>query len=149
MITVDEHDDEVRRPLGITLLAGLYLFFFILSASTFGHPFPFFGHIHTGFAAKALVLADSLVCLYLFLGVYKRQLLTWYFLIAYNLFEIANTIFNLSFISTAELEKLVGERVDQEALVINNVAAALAILLLTQYIYRHRSLFTNRQKYLF
>lgn len=149
MITVDEHDDEMRRPLGITLLAGLYLFFFILSASTFGHPFPFFGHIHTGIAAKALVLADSLVCLYLFLGIYKRQLLTWYFLIGYNLFEIANTICNLSFVSNAELEKMVGERVDQEALVINNIAAALAILLLTQYIYRHRSLFTNRQKYLF
>ncbi|GFE58212.1 hypothetical protein [Geobacter sp. AOG1] len=149
MITVEEHDDEMRRPLGLTLLAGLYLFFFILSASTFGHPFPLLGHIYTGFAAKALVLSDSLVCLYLFMGVFKRQLLTWYFLIGYNLFQIVNTIINLSYISTSELEKVVGEKVNQEALIINNIAAALAIMLLTQYIYRHRDLFTNRQKYLF
>ncbi len=69
MITADEHDDETRRPLGLMLLAGLYLFFFLLSASTFGHPFPLFGHIFTGIAAKSLVLADSLACLYLFIGV--------------------------------------------------------------------------------
>ncbi|RII27964.1 MAG: hypothetical protein CXR31_05385 [Geobacter sp.] len=149
MITVDEHDDEMRRPLGLTLLAGLYLFFFLLSASTFGYPFPFLGQIHNGIIAKALILADSLICLYLFLGVFKRQLLTWYLLIAYNLFQVVNTIINLSFISTSELEKVVGEKVDQDALIINNIAAALAILLLTQYIYRHRDFFTNKQKYLF
>ena len=149
MITVEEHDDEMRRPLGLTLLAGLYLFFFLLSASTFGYPFPFLGHILTGTVAKTLVLMDSLVCLYLVLGVFKRQLLTWYLLIAYNLFQVVNTIINLSFISTSELEKVVGEKVNQEGLIINNIAAALAILLLTQYIYRHRDFFTNKQKYLF
>ncbi len=149
MITVEEHDDEMRRPLGLTLLAGLYLFFFLLSASTFGYPFPFLGQILTGTVAKTLVLTDSLVCLYLFLGVFKRQLLTWYLLIVYNLFQVVNTIINLSFISTSELEKVVGEKVNQEGLIINNIAAALAILLLTQYIYRHRDFFTNKQKYLF
>ena len=91
MITVEEHDDEMRRPLGLTLLAGLYLFFFLLSASTFGYPFPFLGHILTGTVAKTLVLTDSLVCLYLFLGVFKRQVLTWYLLIVYNLFQVVNT----------------------------------------------------------
>ena len=149
MITVEEHDDEMRRPLGLTLLAGLYLFFFLLSASTFGYPFPFLGHIHTGIVAKTLVLTDSLVCLYLFIGAFKRQALTWYLLIGYNLFQVVNTIINLSFISTPELEKVVGEKVNQEGLIINNIAAALAILLLTQYIYRHRDFFTNKQKYLF
>ena len=146
---MEEHDDEMRRPLGLTLLAGLYLFFFLLSASTFGYPFPFLGQILTGTVAKTLVLTDSLVCLYLFLGVFKRQLLTWYLLIVYNLFQVVNTIINLSFISTSELEKVVGEKVNQEGLIINNIAAALAILLLTQYIYRHRDFFTNKQKYLF
>jgi hypothetical protein len=149
MITADEHDDEMRRPLGLILLAGLYLFFFLLTASTFGHPFPFLGHIFTGTAAKAIVMVDSLACLYLFMGVFKRQLLTWYFLLAYNLFEIINTIINLSLISTPDLEKVLGERVNQEALIVNNIASALAILLLTQYIYRHKYFFTNRQNYLF
>ena len=91
-----EDSDELRRPLGLTLLTGLYLFFFLVSASTFGNPFPFFGKIYMGTAAKVLVFADSIICLYLFLGVMKRQFLTWYLLLGYNLLEVVNTIVNLN-----------------------------------------------------
>ncbi len=145
----ETEDNELRRPLGLSLLTGLYLFLFLVSASTFGNPFPFLGQIYVGTAAKLLVFADSLVCLYLFLGTMKRQLLTWYLLICYNLFEIVNTVINLNFITRAELEKFTGERISGEALFVNNIAAALAMLLLTQYVYRHKHFFTNRQKYLF
>lgn len=146
---IDTGESEAPRPLGLTLLTGMYLFFFLLSASTFGNPFPFMGHIYLGGPAKVLVVADSLICLYLFLGIMKRQVLTWYFLIAYNIFEIMNTIANLTFIPTGELEKAIGARVQQDALLVNNIAAALAILLLTQFIWRHRNYFTNQEKYLF
>jgi len=146
---IEAEENEIRRPFGLTLLTGLYLFFFMLSASTYGNPFPFMGKIYTATPAKILVFIDSLICVYLCLGIYKRQLLTWYLLIAYNLFEIVNTIVNLSFIKPVDIEKLVGTSVDQSALTVNNIAAALAILLLTQFIYRHRSYFNNRQKYLF
>ncbi|KAF0216260.1 MAG: hypothetical protein FD174_3714 [Geobacteraceae bacterium] len=145
----DSENDELRRPLGLTLLTGLYLFLFLVSASTFGNPFPFMGHIYLGTPAKALVFADSLVCLYLFLGIMKRQLFTWYFLLGYNMFEICNTVLNLSFISMGDLERVIGEKVQKDALWINNIASALAILLLTQYVYRHKNYFTNRRKYLF
>lgn len=142
-------DNEIRRPLGLTLLTGLYLFFFLVSASTFGNPFPFMGKIYQETPAKLLVFIDCLVCLYLFLGLMKRQMLTWYLLLAYNFFEIGNTIVNLTFISTHELEKVIGARINQETLIINNIAGALAILLLTQFIYRHKHYFTNKRKYLF
>ena len=147
MIDTEEH--ETRRPLGLNLLAGLYLFFFLVSASTFGNPFPLFGKIYLDTYAKALVFIDSLVCLYLFLGIMKRQVLTWYLLLGYNLFEIVNTLVNMNFISREELERVVGTRINQESLVINNIAAALAILLLSQFIYRHKHYFINRGKYLF
>ncbi|ABB31973.1 hypothetical protein GeomeDRAFT_1982 [Geobacter metallireducens RCH3] len=143
----DEHDE--RRPLGLVLLTGLYLFFFVVTVSTYGSPFPFLGRIYLGTVAKALIFVDSLVCLYLFLGLMKRQNMTWYLLICYNLFEVINTIVNLTFITPAELERVIGERIDQEALMVNNIASALAILLLTQYIYRHKHYFTNSRKYLF
>jgi hypothetical protein len=146
---MDIDENEIRRPLGLTLLTGLYLFFFLVSASTFGNPFPFLGRIYEGTPAKILVFADSLICLYLFLGILKRQLLTWYLLLCYNLFEIVNTVINLNFISPSDLERIVGGRVNREALITNNVAAALGILLLTQFIYRHKEYFSSRQKYLF
>lgn len=146
---LEAEENEIRRPFGLTLLTGLYLFFFMLSVSTYGNPFPFMGTIHTDTSARILVFFDSLICVYLFLGIYKRQLLTWYFLIAYNLFEILNTVVNLSFITPKDIEKIAGSQVDRNALLINNIAAALAILLLTQFIYRHKGYFNNRQKYLF
>jgi hypothetical protein len=146
---IDADENEIRRPLGLNLLAGLYLFFFLVSASTFGNPFPFLGHIYEGTPAGVLVFADSLICLYLFLGIMKRQLLTWYLLLCYNLFEIVNTVINLNYISRTELEKVLGARIHQETLLVNNIAAALAILLLSQFVYRHKDYFTNREKYLF
>ena len=81
------HDSESHRPLGIVLLGGLYLFFFLLTIITFGHPFPFMGTILLGRPAEALVFVDSMICLYLFLELMKRQRMTWYLLIAYNCFR--------------------------------------------------------------
>jgi hypothetical protein len=144
-----ENDDEQRRPLGLTLLGGLYLFFFMLTMSTYGHPFPFMGAILTGRPAEALVFLDSMVCLYLFLGVMKRQKLTWYLLMAYNCFEIINTLINLEFINAADVEKIAGQPVDPQGLVVNNLSLVVAIILLTLFIYRHRAYFNNRSNYLF
>ena len=143
------HDNEHRRPAALVLLGGLYLFFFLLTMSTFGHPFPFMGTILRGKPAEAMVFVDSMICLYLFLGLMKRQRLTWYLLIAYNCFEIANTLTNLMFISAADVEKIAGQPVDPQGLLVNNISVVAAIVLLTIFICRHRELFNNRSNYLF
>ena len=133
----------------MTLLGGLYLFFFLLTVSSFGHPIPFFGTIYQGTTAGVLVFFDSLICLYLFLGLMKRQSLTWYLLLGYNTFETVNTLINLLFVTTADLEKAVGERVDPSGLLASNISVIVAILLLSGFIFRQRGSFTNRSKYLF
>jgi hypothetical protein len=146
----DIHDEhELRRPLGMTLLSGLYLFFFLLTLSSYGQPVPFFGAIYQGKTADALVFFDSLTCLYLFLGLMKRQSLTWYLLLGYNTFELVNTLTNLLVITPAELEKIVGKKVDFTGLLASNISVMVAILLLSGYIFRQRNSFTNRSKYLF
>lgn len=146
----DIHDEqELRRPLGITLLGGLYLFFFMLTVSSYGQPIPFFGTIYHGDMGGTLVFLDSLLCLYLFLGLMKRQRLTWYFLLGYNAFELVNTLTNLLVITPAELEKVVGEKIDTSGLLASNISVMVAILLLSGFIFRHRNYFTNRSKYLF
>jgi len=146
----DIHNEhELRRPLGMTLLGGLYLFFFILTVSSYGHPIPFLGTIYHGTSAAVLVFFDSIICLYLFLGLMKHQSLTWYLLLAYNAFEAVNTIVNLLVITPAELEKVVGEKIDPAGLVASNTVVIVAILLLSAFIFHHRGHFTNRSKYLF
>ena len=144
-----ENEQELRRPLGITLLGGLYLFFFMLTFSSYGQPIPFLGTIYHGKIAGVLVLFDSLICLYLFLGLMKRQSLTWYMLLIYNAFEMVNTTTNLLVITSAELEKIVGEKVDTTGLYASNISVILAILLLSAFIFHHRGYFTNHSKYLF
>ena len=145
----DENENEQRKPLGLVLIGGLYLFFFMLSISTYGFPFPWMGTIYHGRIAETMVFIDSMICLYLFLGLMKRQRLTWYLLIVYNLFEIINTMVNLKFITALELEKIAGQPVDPQKLAINNISVAVAIILLTFFIYRQRGYFTNRSNYLF
>lgn len=146
----DIHNEhELRRPLAITLLGGLYLFFFLLTVSSYGHPAPFFGTIYLGRAADVLVFFDSLICLYLFLGIMKRQKLTWFLLLGYNTFETANTLINLLVITTADLEKIVGDKVDSSGLLASNISVIVAILLLSGFIFLQRDYFTNRSKYLF
>jgi hypothetical protein len=144
-----QNEQELRRPLGITMLSGLYLFFFMLTVSSYGQPTPFLGTIYHGQAAGILVFIDSLICLYLFLGLMKRQNLTWYLLLCYNTFEIVNTLTNLFAISPKELEKIIGNKVDPEGLFASNITVVLAILLLSYFIFRQRSSFTNRSRYLF
>ncbi len=149
MVELSDDQSALRRPLGITLLAALYLFFLLVSASTFGNPFPYFGRIYFGTAAKVLVLTDSLLCLYLFLGVLQRQALTWYMLLGYNLLQIGNTMYNLYSIPLAEIEVVTGGQISKDALWTNNMIAALGMLLLTQYIFRHKRYFANVARYLF
>lgn len=132
----------------MTLLGGLYLFFFLLTISSYGQPIPFFGVIYQGKTAGVLVFLDSLFCLYLFLGLMKRQSLTWYLLLGYNTFELVNTLTNLLVITSAELEKIVGEKVYPPELLASNISVMVAILLLSGFIFRQRSFFTNRSKYL-
>jgi hypothetical protein len=145
----DAEETGNGRPLGIVLLTGLYLFFCLLSLSTYGNPFPFMGRIYQHTPAKILVFFDTMICIYLFIGIFKRQVLTWYLLLVYNLFEVVNTVVNLTFIKPLEIERLLGTAVQKDALVTNNIAAALAILLLSQFIYRNRKYFNNRSKFLF
>ncbi len=144
-----ENEHELRRPLAITLLGGLYLFFFMVTAASYGQPIPFLGTIYHGTPAGALVLFDSLLCLYLFLGLMKRQNLTWYMLLGYNAFEIINTVTNLFVITPEELEKTIGKKIDFSGLLASNITVIIAVLLLSMFIFHHRDYFTNRSKYLF
>ena len=149
MHELNDIDEPQGRPTGMILLGGLYLFFFMLTISTFGHPFPFMGRIFQHRAAETMVFIDSMICLYLFLGVMKRQRLTWYLLIGYNCLEILNTLVNLKFISAADIERIAGQAVDPRGLAINNISVVIAIILLTVFIYRQKELFSNRSHYLF
>jgi hypothetical protein len=117
--------------------------------SSYGEPFPWMGRFYTGRPAQWLVIADSLVSLYLFLGILKRQRLTVWFIIGYNLLDIGNALVNLALIPAAEYAKVADQPVPQEGVLANTLVAALLLMLMNAYVYRRRQLFTNRSPYLF
>jgi len=142
-------EDEQARPQTLVMLTGLYLFLLLVSIGSYGQPIALFGLMLEDTAARVFIAVNSLYCLHLFLGLWQRQRLTWYLLLGYNLFEIANTLVTLVWLPRKELERVQGMPVDPLWLTINNLATVAAIAWVSHLIYRRRDLFSNRSPYLF
>ena len=146
---INSDEEQEPRSRVLVMLTGLYFFLLLLNFGSYGHPIALFGNIVDGTSAKIFTGINTIVCLYLFMGLWQRQHLTWYLLLGYNLFEIMNTIVSLFMISRTELEKVQGTPIDPVWLVVNNLATVGAILWVSSVIYRNRIQFTNRSLYLF
>jgi len=138
-----------HRPLALFPLAVVALFSMLLSFSSYGNPFPFMGTLYEGEVAKRFVFADSLFSLYLLIGIFKRQQLTLWLLIAYNTFDICNAWVNLALIPAAEYARLAVIPVSQDEIRFNTLFASLVLMLLNLYLYRNRRHFDNYSPYLF
>ena len=141
--------DNARRPFGLNALAGAYLFFLLLSVASYGYPFPFMGRFYPGRAGECLVFADSIISLYLLIGIIKRQSLTVWLIIGYNLLDIGNACVNLALLTPGAYARVAGTPVPEGELRFNTLAAALVLILLNLYVFRMRRHFDNRSPYLF
>jgi len=138
-----------RRPLAVVLLAAAYLFSLLLAVSNYGDPFPFMGSFYLGPAGDSMVFVDSMICLYLFIGILKRQRLTLWLIIAYNLLDICNACVNLALLPVSEYARVAGTKIPEADLVFNTLAASMLLMLLNVYVFRNRRHFNNRSPYLF
>ena len=137
------------RPFALVLIAAIYLFSLLLAASNYGSPFPFLGRIYLGGAGEWLVLADSIICLYLVLGIWKRQSLTLWLLIGYNILDICNAFTNLALLPMAAYAQLAGGAIPEAELRLNTIVASVLLILLNGYLLRNRRHFSNKSPYLF
>lgn len=144
-------DTEEYRPRSqaMVMLTGLYLFLLLMTVMSYGQPVPLFGTILEGQAARIGIVVDSLVCLHLFLGLLKRQLLTWRLLLLYNAYEVLNTLVNLWLVPHKELERILERPVDPNGMVFSNLVTVAIILFVTRVVWKQRDQFTNRSPYLF
>ncbi|WP_185244563.1 hypothetical protein [Citrifermentans bremense] len=138
-----------RPRLALLPLAVVAGFSMLMAFSNYGAPFPFLGVIYEGGAAKALAFADSLISLYLLIGVLKRQQLTVWLLMAYNLFDICNAWINLAIIPFDEYARLAVVAVSEDDLRFNTLFVTVILVLLNLYLFRIRRQFDNRSLYLF
>lgn len=138
-----------RRPASLWPMVLLTLSSLLLSFANYGTPFPFMGTFYQGGAAERFAFADSLISLYLLIGVLKRQRLTVWLLIGYNLLDVCNAWVNLSLIPAAEYARLAEAPVPEADLLSNTMIASIALMLMNIYIFRIRREFDNRSPYLF
>ncbi len=146
-----QEDSEEYRPRSqaMIMLTGLYLFLLLMTVMSYGQPVPLFGQMLEGTSAKAFIVIDSLVCLHLFLGLLKRQLLTWRLLLVYNIYEVLNTLVNLVLVPHKELERLLERQIDPNAMLTSNLVTVAVVLWITWVIWKQREQFSNRSPYLF
>ena len=141
---VSVSDETGGSPFVLLALAAVYLFSLFLSISNYGYPFPFMGSCYTGRAGEIFVFADSMISLYLIVGILKRQRLTLWLLIAYNLLDICNACVNLLFLSAGQYASLAETPISEADLRVNTFVAALLLMLLNVYVFGNRRRFDNR-----
>ncbi|HJV37021.1 hypothetical protein [Geomonas sp.] len=140
---------EARPPFALPLVATVYLISLLLSASSYGDPIPFMGRFYTGKAAACLVFVDCLVSLYLAIGTMKRQRLTVWLIIGYNLLDLVSALLNLALIPLEEYARVSQVAISQDAVFFDTLAAGGILLFISVYVFRKRRYFYNRSPYLF
>lgn len=144
-----EAEEYRPRSQAMVLLTGLYLFLLLMTVMSYGQPVPLFGVLLEGTAARIFIVIDSLVCLHLFLGLWKRQLLTWRLLLAYNGYEVLNTLLNLWLLPHTELERVLERQIDSTGMLLSNLVTVGIVLWVSRVIWKQRDQFHNRSPYLF
>ena len=142
-------EEAQQRSQAMIMLTGLYLFLLMMTVMSYGQPVPLFGFLLEGSSAQIFIAVDSLVCLHLFLGLLKRQRLTWHLLLIYNGYEVLKTLLNLWLVPHKELERLLERQIDPGSLLVSNLFTIGIILWISWVIRRQREQFTNHSPYLF
>jgi len=143
------HDDATPRSQTMIMLTGLYLFMLLMTLMSYGQPIPVFGYILEDKAARIFITIDSLFCLYLFLGLWQRQHLTWILLLIYNGYEVLNILVNLFLVSHNELERILERSIDPRGMLFSNLFTIGIVLWISRVIWKQREQFNNNSPYLF
>ena len=129
-------------------LIGVYLLSMLITLSQLGEPFPFMGKLYTGDNSESLIFADSVISLYLIVGILKRQRLTLWLLIAYNFIKSFNGITNLLLLPVQQMTTASGAIVPDYHYRLNAFWVLVLFLLLNVFLYVNRRHFDNKSIYL-
>ncbi len=130
-------------------LCAYYGFLLITTALSYGHPYPLFGWMLSGVAARVAIVADCLLLLHIVVGVWKAQRLSWYLLVGYNVFELASLAASLLFLEPAAFASLVGDGFSTGSFYAGALIEGAAMAVITLYAFRRRDVFWNTNPYLF
>lgn len=136
------------RPPSL-LLCFYYGFLLLSTGLAWGYPYPLFGVLLDGVAARAAVLLDCLVLVHIVLGAWKAQRLTWHLILAYNGFNLASLGATLALLGPAGLAPVLGDLTSLRAFYVGVSVSAAAMAAITFHAWRLRDRFVHRDPFLF
>ena len=139
--------DEKVRHFVLAPLVGVYLLSMLITLSHLGEAFPFMGKLYSGDTSESLIFADSVISLYLIVGILKRQRLTLWLLITYNFVISFNGIANLFLLPVQQIATASGTSPDYHYR-LNAFLVFVLFLLLNLFLYLNRRHFDNKSIYL-
>jgi hypothetical protein len=140
--------DERWRHFVLVPLVGVYLFSMLITLSHLGEPFLFMGELYSEETSESLIFADSVISLYLIVGILKRQRLTLWLLIVYNFVVSFNGIANLLLLPVQQIVTVSGTIVPDYHYRLNAFGVFVLFLLLNVFLYFNRRHFDNKSIYL-
>lgn len=139
---------DLKRHFVLAPLIGVYLLTMLITLSHLGDPFPFMGKLYRGDTSESLIFLNSVILLYLMVGIAKRQRLTLWLLIAYNSIESLNGIANLLLLPLQYITTASGAVVPDYDYRTNAFSVFVLFLLLNLFLYFNRAHFDNKSIYL-
>ena len=140
--------DERWRHFVLVPLVGVYLFSMLITLSHLGEPFLFMGKLYSEETSESLIFVDSVISLYLIVGILKRQRLTLWLLIVYNFVVSFNGIANLLLLPIQQIVTVSGTIVPDYHYRLNAFGVFVLFLLLNVFLYLNRRHFDNKSIYL-
>lgn len=140
--------DEKKGVFVLAPLVGVYLLSSLITLSHLGEPFPFMGRFYAGDTSESFIFVDSLVSLYLIFGILKRQRLTLWLLIAYNVVASFNGFANLLLLPVQYVATASGAMVPDYQYRLTSFGVLVLFLLLNVFLYLNRRHFDNNSIYL-
>lgn len=140
--------EEKKTNLVLVPLVGVYVLSSLITLSHLGDPFPYMGTLYVGDTSESFIFADTIISLYLIVGILKRQRLTLWLLVAYNFLASINGIANLVRLPVQHIATASGVMVPDYQYRLYAFCVMVLFLLLNVFLYVHRRHFDNKSIYL-
>jgi hypothetical protein len=140
--------EEKKRSLVLAPLVGVYLLSLLITLSNLDAPFAVMGKLYSGETAESYAFWDCIISLYLIVGIVRRQRLTLWLLIAFNILKSFNEIANLLLLPVHQMVTVSGIMLPDYQYRLTAFGMAVVFLLLNVFLYVNRRHFDNNSIYL-
>ncbi|MBJ6727359.1 hypothetical protein [Geomesophilobacter sediminis] len=140
--------ERKRKTYVVAPLVGVYLLSMAFNLSQLGEPLAFMGAEYSAEASESIIFVNSIISLYLIVGILKRQQITLWLLMVFNFLHSLNGLSNLLMLPVKHIPAVSGGMAAVYEYRLNSFWVFFLFLLLNVILYFNRQQFDNKSFYL-